>query len=313
MTQNIACLFPGQGSQSIGMLAELATKHNQVNHCFELASSVLDYDLWELTQQGPQEKLNQTEFTQAAMLTADVAVYKALNAQKELNPSFMAGHSLGEYAALVCAQALSLEDAVKLVSNRGRLMQESIPLGLGAMAAIVGLEDSKVQSICEQASDAQHQVTPANFNAIGQVVIAGHTSAVENAIGLAQQENARLATLIPVSVPCHCSLLTEAAEKFEHYLQQTEFQKPQTAVISNVDLSIHETPERIRELLKKQLFMPVRWVETINLLVSKGVNLAFEVGPGNVLSGLVKRIDRSLSCNPVFNQASLEKACELID
>jgi [acyl-carrier-protein] S-malonyltransferase len=305
---NLAFVFPGQGSQSIGMLSELAELYPSVLETFQMVSDCIGYDLWQLTQNGPDSALNQTENTQVAMLTADVAIFQLLQQAGFPKGSYMAGHSLGEYAALVCANAISLTDAAKLVGMRGRLMQETIPLGKGAMAAIVGLSDEQVTKICSLASSEVELVTPANFNAIGQVVIAGHAPAIERAVALADEEGARMAKVIPVSVPCHCSLLVSAANRFEEHLAAANFKKPDISVISNVDLSIYQSPEQIRRLLKEQLFKPVRWVETIQLIQSKGVQSIIECGPGKVLGGLVKRIDKSLSTISVNDNSSLENA-----
>lgn len=312
MLSTYAFVFPGQGSQSLGMLTELATHHSLVQEQFAIVSERVGYDVWQLTQQGPVEQLNQTMHTQVAMLTADVVVYQILAEKLALAPKFMAGHSLGEYAALVCAGALSLSDAAALVNMRGQLMQEVAPLGIGAMAAIVGLTDSQVEAICEAASDTYHQVTPANYNAIGQVVIAGHTAAVNNAIQFATVQGARLAALIPVSVPCHCALLQPAAELFADTLEATVFHQPQIPVISNVDLSIYTSPEHIRTLLKAQLYRPVRWVETIQMMQQAGVTLIVECGPGKVLCGLIKRIDKSLQAYSVNDPINLNTALALL-
>lgn len=309
---NSALVFPGQGSQSVGMLAELAEKYPSVPELFATVSEHLGYDLWALVQHGPEATLNQTEYTQVAMLVADVAVYYVLQQLGVTKIVMMAGHSLGEYAALVCAGALTLLDAAALVAKRGQLMQETVPFGQGAMAAIVGLCDEDVQALCMQVSTTTQQVTPANYNAIGQVVIAGHTSAVEKAIQLADEMGARMAKNIPVSVPCHCSLLTEAAEKFSDSLQRTDFKVPIMPVISNVDLSVYQSVEQIRTLLQAQLYSPVRWVETIQTMQRKGVQLVIECGPGKVLSGLVKRIDKSLQTMHVNDPSSVDSLVRTI-
>lgn len=305
---NTAYVFPGQGSQSIGMLHELANHYPLIPELFYSVSERLGYDLWQLVQQGPEARLNQTENTQAAMLTADVAIYELLQQKGAPRAAIMAGHSLGEYAALVCARAISLPDAAELVFTRGKLMQENVPLGQGAMAAIVGLTDEQVSELCHQASSPTYQVTPANYNAIGQVVIAGHTPAVEKAVIIAEEMGARMAKNIPVSVPCHCPLLKQAADGFADALQQVAFKVPELPVISNVDLSIYHSIEQIKLLLKEQLCSPVRWVETIQLMKSKGVQSLIECGPGKVLSGLTKRIDRSLQAMSVNDQSSLDLA-----
>ncbi|MBA4697023.1 MAG: ACP S-malonyltransferase [Legionella sp.] len=314
---NVAFVFPGQGSQSIGMLATLASRFPIIQNTFDHVSERLGYDVWQLTQQGPESLLNQTEHTQVAVLTADVAIFRLIQSQARFDSlnCWMAGHSLGEYAALVCAEAIPLADAAELVATRGKLMQTCTPLGEGAMAAIIGLTDAEIDVLCQRVSASfqqQYQVTPANYNAIGQVVIAGHTEAVEKAIGEAESLGARMAKIIPVSVPCHCPLLTEAAEAFEAPLAKAPFQAPRYPVIANVDLSTYKTPEQMRLLLKKQLYSPVRWVETIQSLKNQGVECLIESGPGNVLSGLVKRIDKTLSALPTHQEDFLERALRRI-
>lgn len=291
---NYAIVFPGQGSQFVGMLADLAAIHPEIKDTFSAVSDHLQYDIWQMVQQGPEAILNQTEHTQVAMLTADVALFRVLQNKQILAPTMMAGHSLGEYAALVCADAISLIDAAKLVQTRGRLMQQAIPMGVGAMAAIVGLSDEQVREICLQSTDNNEQVTPANYNAIGQVVIAGHSAAVQRAISLAETQQAKMAKLIPVSVPCHCELLKPAAEQFAEALAQTTLHIPKGTVISNVDLSPYQSVDQIRTLLQQQLYSPVRWVETIQKMQQAGIATIIECGPGKVLSGLIKRIDKSL-------------------
>lgn len=308
-----AFVFPGQGSQSLGMLSDFTLQYPIITDVFAEASEAIGYDLWYLVQNGPIEKLNQTEHTQVAMLTADVAIYRLMKQQGFAAPRFMAGHSLGEYAALVCAEALSLSDAVRLVSRRGQIMQDHIPLGVGAMAAIVGLTDEQVGELCQKASTSTEIVTPANYNAIGQVVVAGHTSAVNKIINLADEAGARLAKVIPVSVPCHCPLLADAAQLFANDLAAIEFQKPSVEVISNVDLSSYHSAQHIRDKLKEQLYSPVRWVETIQLFKNHGVELLIECGPGKVLSGLTKRIDRTLNATCIYDTISLEQAAELLE
>ena len=307
MTEKVAYVFPGQGSQSVGMLAELAQHHGLITDLFKQVSDRLEFDLWALVQEGPESQLNQTQYTQAAMLTADVAVFKLMHELGAVKPQLMAGHSLGEYAALVCADALSLPDAAWLVSQRGRIMQASVPIGKGAMAAIVGLTEEQVVSLCDKASDSIESVTPANLNAIGQTVVAGDTQAVHRAIALAEEMGALLARVIPVSVPCHCPLLIEASELFSEYLAQTSFAIPTMGVISNVDLTIYQSTQHIRSLLKKQLYSPVRWVETIQLMKNKSIAHIIEVGPGKVLSGLTKRIDKTLTAMSVNDEASLQQ------
>ncbi|HBD9373804.1 TPA: ACP S-malonyltransferase [Legionella pneumophila] len=305
-----AFVFPGQGSQSIGMLSDFMPQYTVITDVFAEASDALGYDLWDLVQNGPETKLNQTEYTQAAMLTADVAIYRLLMQLGVPQPQVMAGHSLGEYAALVCANSLSLKDAAQLVARRGQVMQNAIPLGDGAMAAIVGLSDEQVRSLCEQAGTANHLVTPANYNALGQIVVAGHRTAVDKLIQLAEDAGARLAMIIPVSVPCHCPLLKDAAELFAENLAQIEFQVPSVDVVSNVDLSIYHSTQHIRDKLKEQLYSPVRWVETVQLIQQRGIELVVECGPGKVLNGLIKRIERNLTTISVYDTISLDQVIE---
>ncbi len=305
-----AFVFPGQGSQSVGMLADFELQYPIVVDVFAEASEAVGYDLWQLVQHGPAERLNQTEYTQVAMLTADVAVYRLLEQQGIAKPEFMAGHSLGEYPALVCAGALSLTDAARLVAHRGQVMQQAIPLGVGAMAAIIGFNEEQVNLLCLEASQANEVVTPANFNSTEQIVVAGHTPAVIRVIALAEDAGARLAKIIPVSVPCHCPLLSDAAESFAEYLAAVDFKKPMIKVISNVDVSIYQSAQEIREKLKAQLYSPVRWVETIQFFKNNDVELILESGPGKVLSGLIKRIDRSLNSISVYDTINLDQVVE---
>ena len=305
----IAFVFPGQGSQSIGMLSELATENPLVHLLFDEVSDELHYDIWKLTQEGPEERLNQTAHTQVAMLTADVAIFRVLAESAPIPQSaLLAGHSLGEYSALVCAGALSLRDAARLVQARGELMQETVPLGQGAMAAIVGLSDDDVVLICKNVSSSTERVSPANYNAIGQVVVAGHTQAVEHAIVKANEAGARLAKIIPVSVPCHCDLLRPAAKYFSEILKHVAFQKPLRSVISTIDLKRYDALDEMRTKLAAQLYLPVRWVETMQLMQQQGVTHVFECGPGKVLSGLIKRIDKSFSVSSVNNPETLHEA-----
>lgn len=307
---NTAFIFPGQGSQSIGMLSDFIPQYPIISEAFAEASAAVGYDVWSLIQNGPVERLNQTEHTQVAMLTSDVAIAKLLVQQGVPYPQFMAGHSLGEYAALVAAESLTLAEAARLVARRGQLMQAAVPIGKGAMAAIVGLTDEHVRQLCLDATRPMDEVNPANFNAIGQVVVAGHTTAVERLIELAQAADARLAKIIPVSVPCHCSLLTEAANAFAEDLAQIDFKKPKTKVISNVDLSTYNSAQDIRARLTEQLYSPVRWVETIQLFKNQGIELAIECGPGKVLSGLIKRIDRDINTVSVYDSISLDQVMD---
>lgn len=305
-----AFIFPGQGSQSVGMLSDFLPQYSIITEVFAEASEAAGYDLWHLVQNGPAETLNKTEHTQVVMLTSDIALFKLLEQKGAPLPQMMAGHSLGEYAALVASQSLTLKDAVRLVAHRAKVMQESVPLGQGAMAAIIGLKDEQVEELCLEASSSDAKVTPANFNAIGQVVVAGHTAAVERILGLADAKGAMMAKIIPVSVPCHCPLLTEASDVFAQFLAEVEFKQPKVDVVSNVDLSIYRSAQDIREKLKQQLYSPVRWVETIQLFKKSGIELVIECGPGKVLGGLIKRIDRSLNSISVYDSISLDQIIE---
>lgn len=291
----LAIVFPGQGSQSVGMLQTLAQQHAEVQQTFMEASDVLHEDLWQLVQQGPAEKLDQTQYTQPALLTASYAIWRIITKDHPLQPAFMAGHSLGEYSALVCANALLFSDAVKLVSARGAYMQAAVPMGSGAMAAIVGLADETVVMLCQQATTSQELVTPANFNSIGQVVVAGHRPAVERVITLAKEQQAKLALLIPVSVPSHCPLMQPAAEQLATLLNSITLQVPTIPILNNVDGICYQNTTVIRESLIKQLVAPVQWVKIIQTMINAGVTQLFECGPGKVLTGLNKRIDKNLT------------------
>ena len=309
MQSKLAFVFPGQGSQSIGMLADLAKHHSVVHETFELSSSVLGYDLWSLVQNGPDTELNQTDKTQPAMLTAGVAVWRVWQTQSDIQPDVMAGHSLGEYTAFVCAGALSLESAVSLVAMRGRFMQEAVAAGEGAMAAILGLADEQVIELCSSAAESQ-VVEAVNFNSPGQVVVAGNTDAVSRAIDLAKKAGAKRALLLPVSVPSHCQLMKPAALKLSEQLQAIEFKTPQFSVINNVDAKVNYEPDLIKESLVKQLHEPVRWTQVVNEMSAIGVNALVECGPGKVLAGLTKRIDRKIIALPVYDDPTLSKALE---
>jgi [acyl-carrier-protein] S-malonyltransferase len=294
----IAVVFPGQGSQSLGMLSTLAA-NPLIQQTFAEASEVLGYDVWRLTQQGPEEKLNQTEYTQPALLTASFAVWRCWRAQQQVTPVFLAGHSLGEYSALVAAQALSFADALHLVANRGRYMQDAVAPGAGAMAAIVGLDDSQIIELCDKSRQQHEVLSPANFNSIGQTVIAGHSAAVDRAVNLAQALGAKIAKRIPVSVPSHCSLMQPAAQRLSHDLEQTVIKAPLIPVIHNYDVAQHPEPIAIRQALIQQLISPVRWVETIQALEKTGVTAIMECGPGKVLTGLNKRITQTVATYPI--------------
>jgi [acyl-carrier-protein] S-malonyltransferase len=311
-TYNLAFVFPGQGSQSVGMLSELASNYTEVKQTFERASDALGQDLWSIITQGPEADLNQTQITQPAMLAAGVAVWELWCKLSPIRPEWMAGHSLGEYTALVCAGALKFEDAIKLVSIRGQLMQKSVPAGTGAMAAILGLEDHQVISICSQVENNE-VVSAVNFNAPGQVVIAGNTAAVERAMQAAKDAGAKRALLLPVSVPSHCALMKSAAEELDSHLQSITFNTATTTLIHNVDVAAHSAPEVIRNALKEQLFRPVRWVDTLKFMHDQGVTSFVECGPGKVLLGLNKRIVKEAEHMAIYDSESLNKLLEHVN
>jgi [acyl-carrier-protein] S-malonyltransferase len=304
---SLAFVFPGQGSQSVGMLTELATQFPQVQDVFSEASSVLGYDLWQLVTDGPAEDLNQTDRTQPAMLAAGIAVWRCWQAQTNITPNFFAGHSLGEYTALVAAGALDFNDAIKLVAQRGQFMQQAVPAGEGAMAAVLGLDDDKVIALCSEAS-SMGVVEAVNFNSPGQVVIAGSADAINKAIDLAKEQGAKRALLLSVSVPSHCALMKPAADNLSAELKSIDVQAPRTPVIHNASVTSTTEADEIKALLAQQLYSPVRWVETVQSLAQKGVTKVVECGPGKVLAGLSKRIDKSITALPVFDSATLEKA-----
>jgi [acyl-carrier-protein] S-malonyltransferase len=308
---NLAFVFPGQGSQAIGMMADLAASFPVVQETFSQASEVLSMDLWDLVSKGPIEVLNQTQNTQPAMLAAGVATWEVWCSKTEVKPAWLAGHSLGEYSALVCSGALAFTDAVKLVAERGRLMQEAVPEGIGAMAAILGLEDHQVVKVC--ADNAGEEVLAAvNFNAPGQVVIAGNAAAVERAMIAAKEAGAKRAVKLPVSVPSHCDLMRGAAEKLDEYLQKIDLEIPAMTLIHNVDVAAHTAPEVIRHVLKEQLYKPVRWVDSIKFMQDQGVTQFVECGPGKVLMGLNKRIAKGAEHLAIFDRKSLTNILEQI-
>lgn len=300
-------VFPGQGSQSVGMLGELAGAHHEVEDTFTEASDALAFDLWTLSQQGPEEELNKTQVTQPAMLAAGVAVWRVWLAQGGARPAVMAGHSLGEYSALVCAGALDFADAVTLVADRGRFMQEAVPVGEGGMAAIIGLEDDAVRSLCENAAEGE-VLSPVNFNAPGQVVIAGTKTAVDRAVTQSKAAGAKRAIPLPVSVPSHCSLMHPAAEQMRARLAGVTILTPEIPVIHNVHVQPESDADAIREALVRQIESPVRWVETITKFAKDGVSTLIESGPGKVLAGLNRRINKQVKTFPVYDVASLAEA-----
>ncbi|MHB8247423.1 MAG: ACP S-malonyltransferase [Acidithiobacillus sp.] len=311
MLGSIAFVFPGQGSQSLGMLADLAATHPLVQEVFAEASAALGVDLWQLIQEGPVERLNQTRFTQPAMLAAGYAVYRVWEEEGGGAPDFVAGHSLGEYTALVAAEALDFADAVRLVAERGRLMQEAVPEGMGSMAAVIGLGDDELRQLCQQ--EAQGDVlAPANFNAPGQVVVAGTQAAVERLMEAARAAGAKRVVLLPVSVPSHCALMQGAAEAFRAALAATTLRSPRVMVVHNVDVQSHNDVAAIREALVRQIYSPVRWTESIRHLARQGATTFLELGPGRVLSGLGKRIEPSLTMLHVEDGKSLKTALEVV-
>ncbi|QDF66846.1 ACP S-malonyltransferase [Shewanella sp. SNU WT4] len=304
--ENFAFVFPGQGSQSVGMLAELASQHPIVEQTFAEASSVLGYDLWQLVQDGPTEALNQTDKTQPALLTASVAIWRVYVASGKPMPSLLAGHSLGEYSALVCAGVMAFTDAVKLVELRGQFMQQAVPAGTGAMYAIIGLDNDSIANACNEAADGE-VVSPVNYNSPGQVVIAGEKAAVERAAVACKAAGAKMTVALPVSVPSHCALMKGAAEQLAVTLEDIQFSAPTIAVINNVDVAIEQDSAAIKDALVRQLYCPVRWTETVELMASQGVEQLFECGPGKVLTGLAKRIDRSLKAAAINDIASVNE------
>lgn len=300
-----AIVFPGQGSQAIGMLAELGEQHEVVKQTFSQASEVLGYDLWALTQQGPAEELNQTHRTQPAILAASVAIWRVWQSLNLPQPEVLAGHSLGEYSALVCSGVIDFQQAISLVELRGRLMQEAVPAGTGAMYAIIGLDDEAIATACQQAAQGQI-VSPVNFNSPGQVVIAGQKEAVERAGVLCKEAGAKRALPLPVSVPSHCALMKPAAEKLAIALAGLQFNTPSIPVINNVDVIAETDPAKIKDALVRQLYNPVRWTEAVQNMSEQGVEKLIEVGPGKVLTGLTKRIVKTLDAVAVNDSASLE-------
>lgn len=300
-----AFVFPGQGSQSVGMMAGYAGLP-VVRQTFSEASDVLQQDLWSLVTEGPEEALNQTVNTQPVMLTAGVAVYRAWEDLHGAEPALMAGHSLGEYSALVAAGALSFADALPLVRLRARAMQEAVPEGTGGIAAILGLDDEAVATVCRDAAAGQ-VVEPANFNSPAQVVIAGHRAAVERGMALAKERGAKRALMLPMSAPSHCSLMRPAAEQLAIALDGVALQSPQIPVIHNADVRGHDSTAAIRDALVRQLYSPVRWTETVRSMAAAGIGLVVECGPGKVLAGLTKRIDGNVSAAALADEAALRQ------
>ncbi|AFI86961.1 malonyl CoA-acyl carrier protein transacylase [Aggregatibacter actinomycetemcomitans] len=309
--KKFAMVFPGQGSQAVGMLAELAVEYPVVQDTFKQASEALGYDLWQLVQQGPAEELNKTWQTQPALLAASVAIYRVWQEKyPQLKPEVMAGHSLGEYSALVCAGVLDFQDAVKLVELRGKLMQQAVPEGTGAMYAIIGLDNEAIINACKQAEQGE-VVSAVNFNSPGQVVIAGAKAAVERAAALCKEAGAKRALPLAVSVPSHCALMKPAADQLSVSLESITLKAPSVAVLNNVDVKGESEAEAIRHALVRQLYSPVRWTETVQKMAGNGVEVLVEIGPGKVLNGLTKRIVDSLQAVSVNDVKSLDSIEEL--
>jgi [acyl-carrier-protein] S-malonyltransferase len=306
---NLAFVFPGQGSQAVGMLAELAAAHPQVHATFDEASQGAGRDLWALAQNGPAEELDRTENTQPALLAASVAVWRVWCELGGPRPAQMAGHSLGEYSALVCAGALSLHAAAGLVADRGRLMQEAVPPGAGAMAAVLGGDDAQIAQVCEDLSGSE-VVAPANYNSPGQLVIAGHAAAVERALARLSELGVRKAVKLAVSVPSHTILMRDAAQKLGERMAQLKWEAPAIPVVQNADARAHASVEYVRAALERQLYMPVRWSECVQRLVANGATQLFECGPGKVLTGLSKRIDKTLEARALGSEAELRAAVQ---
>ena len=305
MTQkNLAFVFPGQGSQKIGMLAELAEQYPIIKNTFAEASEVLGYDLWSLVQTGTQEEINLTERTQPLLLTASVAIWRVWNEKQGAQPALLAGHSLGEWSALVCAGIVGFKAAVKIVQLRGKYMQDAVPAGQGAMAAIIGLDDAAIINACKEAAQGE-VVAAVNFNSPGQVVIAGSTAAVERAGVLCKEAGAKRALPLPVSAPFHTEMMRPAAERLADLVSSTPFAAPNIPVVHNVTAQTEINPEKIKALMIEQIYSPVRWVDCVNTMVASGITTTIECGPGKVLSGLNKRIASEL------NTLSIEKPDEV--
>jgi [acyl-carrier-protein] S-malonyltransferase len=303
----LAFIFPGQGSQALNMLADLASEFSSVEATFAEASSSVGIDLWTLSQDGPEEELNRTQNTQPALLAAGVAVWRVWQELNGPQPDLLAGHSLGEYTALVCAQVLSLADAAALVAERGRLMQAAVPAGVGAMAAILGGDDAQIAQVCAEVAQDQ-VVAPANYNAPGQLVIAGDAAAVDRALARLAELGVRKAVKLPVSVPSHCALMRGAAEKLAERFETIRWSKPTIRIVQNAEARSYDSVDEIRAALARQLYQPVRWTDSVHLLAADGVKRVAECGPGKVLTGLLKRIERSLDGRAIGAPADLEQA-----
>ncbi|NUS38533.1 MAG: ACP S-malonyltransferase [Lysobacter sp.] len=306
-SSQLAFVFPGQGSQSLGMLGEFAQQHAVVRKAFDEASEGAGVDLWTLSQEGPEDQLNRTEFTQPALLAAGVAAWRAWQAQGGAMPSQLAGHSLGEYSALVAAGTLSLRDGARLVRLRGQLMQDAAPAGTGAMAAVLGADDALVEEACRDAS-GDGVVVPANYNSPGQIVIGGHAAAVDRALALLTERGVRKAVKLAVSVPSHTPLMRDAAERLAKAMDDIAWNAPALSVVQNVDAQVHDSVAAIRDALVRQLYLPVQWTSCVQALAARGATRIGECGPGKVLAGLVKRIDKGLDARSLGATADFDAA-----
>ena len=304
---SLAFVFPGQGSQSVGMLADLAAAHGDVRATFDEASQGAGIDLWALSQQGPEDQLNRTENTQPALLAASVAVWRVWQKLGGAQPAQLSGHSLGEYSALVCADALSLHDAAALVAERGRLMQAAVPAGVGAMAAVLGGDDEQIAAVCAEVAQGQI-VAPANFNSPGQLVIAGHAEAVDRALARLAELGVKKAVKLAVSVPSHSALMREAADKLGERMTSIAWQQPSIPVVQNAEARSYTSLDDIRGALQRQLYLPVRWTECVQTLVAGGATHIAECGPGKVLAALIKRIDKSVEARAIGTPTELDAA-----
>lgn len=304
--QKLAFVFPGQGSQSVGMLAPLADEYSSIQQLFSRASDVLGYDLWALAQSGPQEQLNLTEQTQPLLLTSSVAIWQVWQSLGGSVPALMAGHSLGEYSALVCSGVIDFDAAVSLVRDRGKFMQQAVPQGVGAMSAVLGLDDEVIVSICQDVSVDGNVVEAVNFNSPGQVVVAGSADAVSKAADLLKEAGAKRVAPLPVSAPFHTSLMKPAAEQLAVAIAKVEFHAPTIPIVHNVHASIESDPGKIRQLMVEQTASPVRWTQSIEFMVARGVGRVVECGPGKVLSGLCRRIHKPLSASAIETPDALQ-------
>jgi len=303
----LALVFPGQGSQKIGMLAELAAQYSEIEETFNEASDALGYDVWSMIQSGSQEDINLTERTQPILLASSVAIWRLWNAKGGAQPVYMAGHSLGEWSALVCSGVVDFADGLRIVRARGQYMQQAVPVGVGAMAAIIGLEDNIIIEACAAAADGE-VVDAVNYNAPGQVVIAGATAAVNRAIDHCKDAGAKRALPLPVSAPFHTSLMKPAADQLAAVVNSVSFRAPNISIVHNVHAREENNPDRIKSLMLEQIYSPVKWVDCVKQLKQNGAHILVECGPGKVLSGLSKRIDRDLQAMATDNPTDFDAA-----